>query len=94
MKLSADAETDLRLIWRHSAVSWGPEQADSYIEDLLSAFDLLCEQPRIGVQRKRGKQTYRRWPVGAHAIFYRIEEGRVSVVRILHNRMDERRHLG
>ncbi|MGK6356919.1 type II toxin-antitoxin system RelE/ParE family toxin [Sphingomonas sp. DT-207] len=83
----------MREIWRHSAAEWGSARAEEYLADILSAFDLLCERPRIGTQRKRRRRTYRRWPINSHAIFYRVEGRQIGVIRILHCRMKENLHL-
>jgi toxin ParE1/3/4 len=46
-RLSVPAEADLAEIWVYSAEQWNLDQADRYIDALLSRLDWLCENPQL-----------------------------------------------
>ncbi|MDP0500303.1 MAG: type II toxin-antitoxin system RelE/ParE family toxin [Verrucomicrobiota bacterium JB022] len=56
------------------------------IKDLERFPDLgfSCAYVRVG---------YRKYPVGRHVIYYRVQPDALEVVRILHQRMDVERYL-
>lgn len=90
--LSPRAESDLEEIWFYTFKSWSLEQADSYHNDIVTAFVELAAGRKAGrlVDIREG---YFKYPVGAHLIFYRFTETCLVVIRVLHQRMDVGRHL-
>ena len=48
-RLSALAERDLEEIWSYVAKDASPTTADRLIDAIIDRFDLLVEQPRMGV---------------------------------------------
>ena len=50
-RLSARAEADLAEIWVYCAEQWNLEQADRYVEALVSRFDWLCDNPPLWTPR-------------------------------------------
>lgn len=91
-RLSPLAEGDLEDIWLYSAQQWSMPQADRYIEDFLTAFAELADGERSGAT-VAARKGYLRLLVGSHVIFYRETDSHIDVIRILHQSMDERRHL-
>ena len=91
-RLRPKAEADLEDIWRYSASHWSDRQADSYIEAVLDALDLLAKEPLRG-RPADFRQGYRKHPVRSHFIFYRQYGSQIDVVRILHQRMNVEPHL-
>lgn len=94
-KLSNRAITDLKDIWRYTLENWSRKQADRYISGLLEDFDKISLAPRqTGQSCDYIRNGYWKRPCGRHIIFYRIlEDGSVLISRILHERMDYKRHL-
>ncbi|WP_353669788.1 type II toxin-antitoxin system RelE/ParE family toxin [Marinomonas sp. THO17] len=35
-------------IWQYTYETWGTSQADSYIKDMATSFDMLAESPLLG----------------------------------------------
>lgn len=93
VRISALAEADLMEVWRYTAERWGSEQADVYLDAFGAAFRQLAAQPLIGAKRGGVREGYRVLFVGEHAVYYRVDVSVVGVVRVLHGRMDPRRHL-
>ena len=83
------AREDLREIYLSSADRWGVAQADRYDEQLQAAAESLLENPLRGQEFDQ----YRFIPSGKHFIFYTVSSSTVTVVRILHERMDKSRRL-
>lgn len=85
-----------RLISKRSGFTpfyeWSLEQANSYVNDVIDAFEGLRDGS------KRGRFTdirpgYLKYAVGSHVIYFREHANMLLVVRILHGRMDVGRHL-
>jgi toxin ParE1/3/4 len=87
------AENDLEEIWLYTLQEWGVEQADKYIQALLSRFIWLSENPLIGKPRPDIKPGYYSFPEGRHVIFYTLASYGIDVIGILHQSMDVSGHL-
>ena len=92
-KLSNEAEQDLLDIYRYSYRAFGEKQADTYLSGLENAFHMISSNPRIGRERPDIDPTVRCIEHGKHVIFYDLYEDHVLIVRVLHGRMDVKRHL-
>lgn len=79
-------------VWTYSVAQWSTIQAEVYTRDLLVAFSDLAAGRRIGVPITV-RHKYLRLLVGSHAIFYRVTDTSVDIIRVLHQSMDIRRHL-
>jgi toxin ParE1/3/4 len=53
----------------------------------------LASDPLRGRACDEIRPGYRKGHAGSHVIFYRVEDRRIDVVRIVHRRMDFERHL-
>ena len=49
---------------------------------------MLAESPDMGRPCDDIKAGYRQYHIGRHLIFYRQSEAGITVIRILHDRMD------
>ena len=92
-RLSPAAARDLEGIWLYTFHEWGTDQAHRYIDDLTAALDQLASNPQLGVSCDHIRQGYRRSRFGRHAIYIRITDYGIAVIRVLHDRMDAPRHL-
>ncbi len=95
--LSKKAQDDLRKIWHYTAETWSERQADIYFQELIQSLNLIAHDPNsVGrsYEEIRANYRYRGFHSGRHIIFYRIlQNGKVRIVRILHERMDFKKHL-
>jgi toxin ParE1/3/4 len=87
------AEGDLEEIWDYTVSRWGLAQADKYDDEIYAAFRRLAETPTLGRDCSEIRFGYRRYNVGSHVIFYRIDNDTVDVMRVLHKSRDFPRHL-
>ena len=91
--LSPRAQRDLEEIWNYTAGKWGIDQAEIYIRQIQQAVDVVADDPRRGRACNDIRAGYYKYPTGSHFLFYRLIEGGVDIVRVLHQRMDFEQHL-
>jgi len=87
------AERDLENIWLYTRQQWSIEQADLYFEMLANAFTELAQVPKTASGCDHIRTGYRRFSVVRHMICFRVTDFGITIVRILHDRMDAPRHL-
>lgn len=93
VRLTPAAELDLEGIWKYTAQKWGLEQAGRYTDTLSDAFTVLAADPARGKACDYIRAGYRCCHVERHVIYFRHEDYGVLIVRVLHERMDQLRHL-
>ena len=92
LKVSAAARNDLLKIGRYMEEKWGRRQRNHYLKQLDEAFNLITENPKIGLDSSHVLPGYRSYQQGSHIIFYKHTDA-IEIIRILHKRMDAGRHL-
>ena len=91
--LTPKAKDDLSGIWDYTETTWGTRQAEIYVRLIERGINLIAADPRRGRPCDDIRPGYRRFSVGSHVVYFREGEGAITVVRILHQRMDPERHL-
>ena len=91
--LSPRAESDFDAIWDYTAKRWGLDQAETYTRQLWRDMQGVAAQPTIARSCSEVREGYYKYFSGSHVIFFRLTDGGIDVVRILHERMDFERHL-
>ena len=91
--LSGKADEDLEGIYRYSHETFGPERATDYFLSLRDCLQNLVLTPHMGrdvgfLHPGMCCHHHKR-----HMIYYLIEGNDIFVVRILHDSMDEQRHI-
>ena len=92
-RLSPGAEQDIEGIWKYTFKAWGLDQANRYIDELITALSNIATNPLIGQKVDHIRKGYHRTRVGRHAIYYYCTDYGIAVIRILHDRMLPVRHL-
>lgn len=87
------AVTDLSDIADFTIQNFGIEQARNYRDGLKNCFETLAENPQLGRSADGLAPNLRRYEHQAHVVFYLPEDSGILIVRILHQRMDYKRHL-
>ncbi len=93
-RLTPAAERDLTEIWDHSARTWSVDQAEAYLRGLSQLFDTLASQPEMARERTEFRPPVRLHPHRSHLVVYRIAEGHIAILRVLHARRNWRALLG
>lgn len=93
-QISAKATEDLEKIWLYTFEHWSLEQADRYFKLIIEEIEYLAKNPKSGKSIHFVRKEYRMAKVKSHLIFYKTENNLVSVIRILHQRMDIENRLG
>ena len=92
-RLTPAAKRDLENIWLYIRQQWNIAQADLYIDILANAFTELAQTPKTAPACDHIRNGYRRFSVVRHMIYFRVTDFGITIVRILHDRMDAPRHL-
>jgi len=92
-KLTREAENDLVEIYGYGFERFGETQAEKYFSELEDCFQLLSETPLISREREEFNPPVRLHHHGRHLVIYVIQDGRILIVRILHDSMDIQQHL-
>jgi toxin ParE1/3/4 len=91
--VSKAALGDLKIIARYTEREWGQARKTRYLAILRERFAALLKHPQLGMLREDLAAGYRSLPAGRHVIFYRLTNGDIVVLRVLHQRMDVKLHL-
>ena len=92
--ISEQAVVDLEDIWVYTLHKWSKEQADRYHNLILEEIEFISNNYLIGKSVESTRKNYRVLRVKSHLIFYRkVDNNVVEIVRILHQRMNIKKHL-
>ncbi len=85
---TAEAEADLERIGDFIALD-NPSRAITFVQEITRRCEMLADMPRAFPQVPRYEDgDIRRRPYGSYLIFYRVGDGRVEVLHILHGAQD------
>jgi toxin ParE1/3/4 len=92
-RLSPRAQRDLDGIFDYTVKQWGLPQALGYVDLIEAAFATLAEAPLQSQDCAAIRPGYRRRSVEQHVVYFRQTSYGIAIIRILHQRMDQVRHL-
>ena len=88
-KLSAKAKSDLLKLARYTQLTWGKTQRNDYLKILDNTFQLLANEPDLGVNCDHIREGYKKYPQASHVIYYKeYKTNQILIIRILHKSMD------
>lgn len=90
VELSKPAREDFRDILNYTVQLWGKEQAEIYADILNDALHTIASSPKGGSVKTKKLRVF---IIKKHKIFYRINKNKIYIVRILHSRMNEVKHI-
>ena len=85
--ISQQAIEDLSDIWSYIALD-NPRAADSFVEELHESCKSLAKMPEMGRPRNELLPGIRSIPHKGYIIFYRKDEEKLAVIRVLNGCMD------
>jgi len=92
-KFSRRAEADLEVIIRYTLDNRGVKQAANYIDGLEKRAQSLADGPNLGKGYGDLAIGLRGFVYQSHMIYYLEAEHGVTIVRVLHQRMNPTLHL-
>ncbi|MEG3087662.1 type II toxin-antitoxin system RelE/ParE family toxin [Sphingomonas sp. PB4P5] len=87
-RVATAALSDLRDIPIYSKAAFGAATARAYLLGLREAFDVIAEQPLIGIAERDLGDGVRSYAYRSHRIYYHLDQAGILVVRILHHARD------
>jgi len=88
LSVTPKAESDLTGIWLYTCEQWGIDQADNYLDQLEAGMQQLLDHSSLGASYTHVFPGYRRLQIEHHAVFYKVMEPEILIVRVLHEDMD------
>ena len=93
-RISQQAIEDLNDIWVYTFRKWSKKQADRYYDLIIGEIEFITDNFMTGKSLEQTRINYRVTKIKSHLIFYRkAESGVIEIVRILHQRMDIKKHI-
>ena len=87
--LSSKAKSDLIKIAKYTQLTWGIPQRNDYLKILDSTFQLLANEPELGLNCDYIREGYSKYPQASHVIYYKeYKDSQIFIVRILHKSID------
>jgi toxin ParE1/3/4 len=93
LELTEIARADLKSIRRYSSRAWGADRTAVYMAALGDTMKRLLTGTMVSRKRDDLRDGLQMATSGRHCIFFEADQSRVLVLRVLHDRMDYRRHL-
>jgi toxin ParE1/3/4 len=88
LRLSLEAEDDLRDILQYTLDNWGQAQHDAYAARLDRGLAHLADFPKIGRLRPDFGPDVRGYLIHHYLVVYRLESDEIVVSRIVHSGWD------
>jgi toxin ParE1/3/4 len=93
-RISTQALAELKNIWKYTFKNWSKKQADRYYELVIEEIKFVSENYETGKTIQGTRQNYRFSQVKSLLLFYnKTDNNLVEIVRILHKRMQLKKHL-
>lgn len=94
VRLSALADQDLDAILDRGVLEFGADVTATWLAGFNDVLALLADYPFSGRQRPDlGPDNLRSRAYRSHVLIYQPSDEEVLIVRLLHQRMDTKRHL-
>jgi len=88
LEITRAAEVDLRGVWLYTHETYGTQQANQYVGAIRQRIDGLLTGRTASRPAFEVRPGLRRTLVGRHVVFFREDDNAVTVLRVLHQRMD------
>jgi toxin ParE1/3/4 len=92
-KFTEEAERDLEEITDYTLRQWDVAQTLTYLDGLEALGQLLADTPDLGTKRDAISKGLLSFPYESHILYYIKQPHGITIVRVLHQRMDPVKHL-
>jgi toxin ParE1/3/4 len=86
--ISPAAEADIEDIADYTLSAWGFDQTNGYIGQIRRDIESLVQFPKRFPIYVGQAGTFHKMTSGGHLVFFIVQENSVTIVRVLHERMD------
>ena len=93
LELTEIALADLKSIRRYSERTWGSDRTAEYMAALRDTMKGLLAGTVVSRNRNDLRPGLQMATSGRHRVFFEVDQSRILVVRVLHDRMDYQGHL-
>jgi toxin ParE1/3/4 len=93
LELTEIARADLKSIRRYSTRTWGQDQTSRYIGAIRDTLKAIVRGTVVARNRDDLRPGLQVATCSRHCIFFGTDQTRILIVRVLHDKMDYRRHL-
>ena len=87
-RFAQSAEADLADIVQFTLHTWGAAKASVYIDGLDQLATSIADNPRIGKPCENLAPGLRAFPYESHTLYYLTDEETITIIRVLHQRMN------
>lgn len=91
--LSVKASTDLDSILDYSSLKFGVSAMIEYHKSLEKCFEILDDNPDLGLEVEHIRSGYLCFQHRSHLIFYKKRNENIFIARLLHKNMDAPRYF-
>ncbi|MDF0489160.1 type II toxin-antitoxin system RelE/ParE family toxin [Sphingomonas sp. H39-1-10] len=92
-RLTPKAQRDIDDIFEYTVKQWSLAQALHYTDLLEAACASLANAPERSQDCAAIRPGFRRRVVAQHVIYFKQTRYGIAIIRVLHQRMDQSRHL-
>jgi toxin ParE1/3/4 len=93
-RISKEAIRDINTIWLYTFKKWPKAQADRYYQLIIDEIEFTSENYYTGKSLDNTRKNYSYSSVKSHLVFYRKQENHpIEIIRVLHQKMDKKKHL-
>ena len=92
-ELTQSAKDDLLAISEYTREIWGGEQQERYLSGVYDRFEEIKDSPARWRFRNDLFPQCQIAKYGRHVILFLCEDGLLTIVRVLHDAMDFKRHI-
>ena len=93
LEFTQSATEDLLAISDYTLETWGEKQQDSYLDGVYAKFEEISDTPARYRFRNDLFPQCQIAKYGRHVILFICEDELLTVVRVLHDAMDFKRHI-
>ena len=92
-RFTPEASDDLQGIIDYTIERWGKQHAHDYLDGLEELAARLAENPGLGANRDPLINGLISFPYVSHVLYYVAHDQGITILRVLHKRMDAKRHF-
>lgn len=92
-QLSKEAQQDLKEIRLYTKDLWGSLQSVKYLGSINSVFDMLVDNPQIGIHNPEIREELFYFNHGRHVIYYMVLTNKLAIIRVLSQRIKQEPEL-